>query len=106
MTQISATLQIPAESVDLMQSLLEQIAQLRATIHGDDILTEEEAAKVLKVGLTTLRKWRSENWLPFFSEGKLIKHERRAILEAYKLHFGKETHFEVINRASKWRKAA
>lgn len=99
MTQISAILTIPAEQEALIKTMLGEIAQLRATLQQNDILTEEEAAAVLKVSVSTLRNWRRENsWLPYFSEGKLVKFERRALLEAYKRHFGKETHFEIIRK--------
>lgn len=96
MTQLTATLAIPSENIDLMQAMFEEMKQLRAALREDDILTEEEAAAVLKVGLTTLRNWRREGWLPFFSEGKLIKHERKALLRAYKIRFGKVTHYEKL----------
>lgn len=98
MTQISAILTISAEQEGLLKAMLEEIAQLRATLRQDDILTEEEAAAVLKVSVSTLRNWRKDDWLPYFCEGKLIKFERKALLSAYKAHFGKVTHFEVIKK--------
>jgi excisionase family DNA binding protein len=96
MTQITATLTIPAEQESLMADLLMEVRQLRASLLADDILTEQEAADMLKVSVSTLRNWRKEKWLPFFSEGKLVKFERRALLEAYKAKFGQSTHFGII----------
>jgi DNA-binding transcriptional regulator YiaG len=96
MTQISAILNIPTEQVDLMQAVMAELKGLRAAIVESDILTEDEAAAALKVSISTLRKWRKEGWVPYFSEGKLIKFERKALLTAYKAHFGAETHFGIL----------
>lgn len=97
MSTINAILTIPAEQESLLRQVLDDMAQLRAALHQEDILTEEEAAAVLKVSVSTLRNWRRENsWLPYFSEGKLIKFERGSLLEAYKRRFGKETHFGLL----------
>lgn len=96
MTSIAAKLDFSEEDVDLMQSMLEELRQLRSALREEDILTEGEACALLKVSLTTLRTWRRDGWLPFFSEGKLVKFERKAILQAYKLKFGKVTHYEKM----------
>ncbi|WP_028665913.1 helix-turn-helix domain-containing protein [Runella zeae] len=96
MTQISAQLTIPAEQVDLMQQVITAVEQMRATLNHQEILTEEEAAKLLKVSVPTLRNWRKANWLPYFCEGKLIKFEKEALLYAYKKRFGSETHFGLL----------
>lgn len=98
--EISASLVIPAEQVDLLETLFSELKELRAALSESDILTEEQAAAALKVSLSTLRKWRNEGWLPFFSEGKLVKHERKALLLAYKEHFGKATHYGVLQMYS------
>lgn len=93
---INATLNIPPDDVELMRDMLHEIQKLREALLEDVILTEEEAAKLLKVSLSTLRTWRKNGWVPFFSEGKLIKYEREALLKAYKVHFGRVTHYEVL----------
>ena len=103
MTQISATLTIPAEQEALLSQVLYEVMQLKAALHEEDILSEEEAAEVLKVSVSTLRKWRKEGWVPFFDEGKLVKHERKALLSAYKKHFGRLTHFGIMELTPKRR---
>jgi len=93
---INAILTIPPDEVEIMKALSNKLDQYRALSMGRDILTHEEACLELKVSDSTLRRWRDEGWLPFFSEGKIKKYERQAILEAYKLKFGESTHFKVL----------
>ncbi|WP_273210742.1 helix-turn-helix domain-containing protein [Runella zeae] len=95
MTQISASLTIPAQQEELMREMLQELQALRAMMLQDTILTEEEACALLKVGKTTMKAWRKEGWLPYFSEGKSIKYEREAILQAYKARFAKVTYRDV-----------
>lgn len=103
MTQFSGTLSIPPEQVDLLQVVAAQLERIHAATLGRDILTLEEACQELKCSPNTLKKWRDEGWLPFFSEGKIIKFKRDAIIRAYELRFGQETHFGVVNQLKKRR---
>lgn len=104
MTQLTAIFSFPPEQENIllmvltkMEHLHEELQQARTMMRGSDILTEAEAAKELKVSVTTLRNWRREgDWLPYFNEGKLIKFEYNALMKAYKKRFGLETHYGII----------
>jgi excisionase family DNA binding protein len=73
---------LPEEQLGLLRSVENLLSRHTEQANGAVWLTEAEAADRLKVSLSTIRKWRSEGWLRYFSEGERVIKYKATYLDA------------------------
>ncbi|WP_254561820.1 helix-turn-helix domain-containing protein [Dyadobacter diqingensis] len=105
MNQTTIALSLPAEQLELLETVRYQNEKIISYQTSSTYLTEPEACERLKVSLTTIRKWRKDGWLRYFAEGDNIRYrvdyldsdfESRALVKAPLLPTMKQVNRKAI----------
>lgn len=105
MTQITASIILSPEDVELLQQTLKETRELKALLIRRALMNQQEICEFLDISESTLLNWRNEGWFPYYNEGRVKKYDPEEVLKAYKAHFAQPT-FKGIELNSQKRRVS